>query len=205
MTLYFLLALVGLLALGFATGNGAVTAASGGIVGTDGNGDTTVQAANTSGVAGPNSDSSLTGSPITQDPSTWPGAQQGYSNGNVWNICAAVALAEGYNQGPGAAPFDLNNPGDLSPGDENGQAVQGPPQSHGGSSIIFFETADGGWVALYDKFFRIVTGNSTVYPKTATWETVAKTYAGNSSAWVNNVTSYLGVSADSTPAQYAQT
>jgi hypothetical protein len=206
MTAFFLIILVALAAIGFAVGNGTAGAAqASGIAGLFPGLVTNTGAVNLTGVSGPNSDSSLTGSPITNDPSTWPGAMNGYSNGNIWNVCAAVALAEGYNQGPGAAPYDLNNPGDLSPGDESGQATAGPPQSHGGSSIIFFETAEGGFVALYDKFLRIVTSNSTVYPVTATWAQVAATYAGNSSAWLNNVTSYLGVDPSSTPAQYAQT
>jgi hypothetical protein len=150
-----------------------------------------------------NSDGSLTGSPITNDPSTYPGAQPAYPLGAVWDIVTAVALAEGFNQGNGTAPYDLNNPGDLSPGDEQGQATAGPPQAHGGSNIIFFATVEGGFIALYQKFFNIVTGNSTVYPKTLTWTQVAQKYAGNSAAWVANVTNYLGVAPSSTPAQYA--
>jgi hypothetical protein len=151
--------------------------------------------ANDTGVQVYNSDSSLTGSPITNDPTTWPGDDK------LWNICAAVALAEGYNLGEGTAPYDLNNPGDLSPGDEDGQRVNGS-QFHGGSSIIVFDTAEGGWTALYSKFSRIVNGQSTVYPKSWSWSQVAAKYAGNSTAWLNNVTSYLGVDPTSTPAQY---
>jgi hypothetical protein len=152
---------------------------------------------------GYNSDGSLTGTPITNDVNTWPGPQAAYPNAAVWDICTAVALAEGYNGGPGVAPYDLNNPGDLSPGDEAGQAVAGPPENHDGSDIINFATVEGGFVALYVKFFNIVTGNSKVYPKTYTWTQVAAKYAGDSSNWVKNVTNYLGVDPASTPAQYA--
>jgi hypothetical protein len=165
--------------------------------------DTSTTTPSNLGGTGYNSDGSLTGSAITNDPTTWPGAQAAYPNAAVWDICTAVALAEGYNGGPGVAPYDLNNPGDLSPGDEAGQAVAGPPQSHGGSSIIDFATVEGGFVALYVKFFNIITGNSRVYPKTATWAQVAQTYAGDSANWVKNVTNYLGVDPASTPAQYA--
>jgi hypothetical protein len=208
----FGLIVLGLLALGYATGSSTATAAAGSpaMGPDDDSGEIDVSAGSpdaaqaTSGT-GYNSDSSLTGAPITNDPSTWPGVSLGYANGNVWNICAAVALAEGYNGGPGVAPYDLNDPGDLSPGDEAGQATAGAPQAHGGSEIIFFATAEGGWIALYHKFLNIVTGNSTVYPKTLTWAQVAKIYAGNSAAWLNNVTSYLGVDSTSTPAQYAGT
>jgi hypothetical protein len=153
-------------------------------------------------VPGGNSDGSLTGSSITNDSSTWPGASNQYPNGSVWDICTAVALAEGYNGGPGVAPYDLNNPGDLSPGDEAGQATAGKPEVHDGSSIIHFALAEGGFIALYTKFFNIVSGNSKVYPKTFTWAQVAQKYAGNSAAWLTNVTNYLGVDPASTPATY---
>ena len=151
------------------------------------------------------SDGSLTGSPITNDPATYPGASSLYPNAQIWNICTAVAIAEGFNAGSGTAPYDLNNPGDLSPGDEAGQATGGPPQSHGGSSIINFYSVENGFIALYTKFSNMVNGLSSVYPKTWTWAQVAEKYAGNSAAWLNNVTMYLGVEATSTPAQYAGT
>jgi hypothetical protein len=143
------------------------------------------------------SDGSLTGATITGDPSTWPGDDP------IWNICCAVAIAEGYNVS-GSVPFDLNNPGDLSPGDEDGQSTCGGAQSHGGSQVIVFCTAEGGWTALYNKFNNIVNGNSSVYPVSWTWTQVAQKYAGNWQAWLNNVTSYLGVDPTSTPAQYVQ-
>jgi hypothetical protein len=90
----------------------------------------------------------------------------------------------------------------LSPGDENGQAVAGPPQVHDGSSIISFKTCEGGFVALYTKFARILSGRSSVYPITWTWQQVAQKYAGNWQNWLNNVTSYLGVDQNSRPADY---
>jgi hypothetical protein len=151
---------------------------------------------NDSGVNVYSSDMSVTGAVITNDQSTWPGGDP------VWNICAAVALAEGYNLGAGCAPYDLNNPGDLSPGDESGQRTCGGPQTHDGSSIIMFCTSEGGWTALYNKFQNIINGNSSVYLSTWTWTQIAQKYAGNWQPWVNNVTSYLGVDPSSTPAQY---
>ena len=193
MTVIFILILVGLATLGIAIGNPVasnVAASSTGTVETNAN-------------PGHYSNGSLTGSEITNDPSTWPGVQSGFSNGSIWDIVTAVALAEGYNQGSGVAPYDLNNPGDLSPGDEQGQAVAGPPENHDGSEIIDFSTAEGGFIALYIKFFNIASGNSKVYPKTLTWTQVAAIYAGDSGNWVKNVTNYLGVNPSSTPAQYA--
>jgi hypothetical protein len=194
MTIMFL-AVIGLLvAYGYATGSSmAASSASSSTQLSDDDDDTNgVTAATTMHV----SDGSLTGSQITNDTTTWPGSDK------LWNVCAAVALAEGYNLGPGTAPYDLNNPGDLSPGDEGGLATCGAPQEHGGSAIIVFCTAENGWNALYYKFNNIVQGRSTTYPMTWTWTQVANEYAGNSSAWLNNVTSYLGVDATSTPAQY---
>ena len=153
-------------------------------------------------LSGHQSDGSLTGNEITSDPSTWPGPTGIWNNGRLWDVCTAVALAEGFNAGVGAAPYDLNNPGDLSPGDEAGQATSGPAQPHGGSNVIAFATAEGGFVALYTKFNNIVTGASRVYPKTWTWTQVANEYAGDSAAWLANVTNYLGVDPSTTPASY---
>lgn len=157
---------------------------------------------NSTGVYNYASDGSLTGAPITNDQSTYPGASSSYPSAGVWNICTAVALAEGYNQGKGAAPYDLNNPGDLSPGDEARQQTCGGAQFHGGSNIILFCTAEAGFVALYTKFFDIVSGNSSIYPASLTWTQVAQKYAGAYVAWLSNVTTYLGVDPNSTPAQY---
>jgi hypothetical protein len=160
-----------------------------------------VKPVSSSGVAasttfGYKSDGSLTGAPITNNPATWPGAD------NYDAICTAIALAEGYNQGAGVAPYDLNNPGDLSPGDENGQSTCGNAQYHGGSNVIFFCTVEAGWTALRNKFVNIVSGDSDVYAVTDTWAVVASKYAGNSAAWLANVTNYLGVGTDTTPADY---
>jgi hypothetical protein len=191
-----------LLASGYAIGSNNANATAATVTGpTDDNDNTTTEP--TPSGSGYNSDASLTGSPITNDPSTWPGLQAAYPNASVWDICTAVALAEGYNDGPGVAPYDLNNPGDLSPGDEAGQAVAGPPENHDGSEIIDFATVEAGFIALYVKFFNIASGNSRVYPKTATWAQVAAIYAGDSANWLKNVTNYLGVDPSSTPAQYA--
>jgi hypothetical protein len=200
--IWVFLALLGILAAsGYAVGS-ATNSSAGATPNTDTESDTSQEGSGPVS-SGYNSDQSLTGSAITSDQNTWPGASPAYSNAAVWDIVTAVALAEGYNGGVGVAPYDLNNPGDLSPGDEQGQAVAGPPQNHDGSEIIDFATAEGGFIALYVKFFNIVSGNSRVYPKTATWSQVASVYAGDSENWLKNVTNYLGVAPSSTPAQYA--
>jgi hypothetical protein len=133
---------------------------------------------------------------ITQDPATWPAGDR------IWDICRAVALAEGYNRGPGAAPFDLNNPGDLSPGDEGGFPTAGAPHPHGGSYVIHFATANDGWQALYYKFRNIASGASTVYSPGWSWAQIAALYAGDAASWLRNVTTALGVDPASSLASY---
>jgi hypothetical protein len=195
MSAFFIIVIALILFVGYATGSDALTSVVSSL--SNETGDTSPQnTRNDTGVSLYQSDGSLTGSVITSDPTTWPGSDK------VWNICTAIALAEGYNLGVGCAPYDLNNPGDLSPGDEDGQPTCGGAQQHGGSAVIVFCTAEGGWSALYAKFTNIVNGRSSVYSSSLTWTQVAQKYAGNWQAWVNNVTSYLGVDPSSTPAQY---
>jgi hypothetical protein len=138
-----------------------------------------------------NSDGSLTGAPITQDRSTWP------SGDKIWDMAQAIAIAEGYNEGAGVVPFDLNNPGDLSDG-----AGQFGSQPHSGSNVTTFPSAETGWQWLYNKLQNIVTGQSSVYPASLNWQGVAQKWAGNSAVWASNVTSQLGVDSNSTPADY---
>lgn len=127
---------------------------------------------------------------ITNSQSTWP------SGDLVWTVCQAIALAEGANIA-GSVPDRLNNPGDLSRGDEQGQAVTGYVTLPDGEVAIQFAAKDGGWAALYNKIANIVAGRSSVYTPDMTWSQIGAKYAGNSVAWVSNVTSALGVSPDS--------
>lgn len=143
------------------------------------------------GVGMHKSDGSLTGSEITADSNSWPGSDR------IWEICSAIATAEGFNGGPGVVPFDLNNPGDLS----DGRGEFGS-QHHSGSDVTTFPTAELGWQWLYNKIQNIVTGGSSVYPQTLSWSGVAQKWAGDSAAWLHNVTGYLGVDPNSTPADY---
>lgn len=128
---------------------------------------------------------------IGTGPNGWPGDE----SDPVWRVCHAIATAEGYGQ-PNVAPTNLNNPGDLSPGDENGQATIGDPEQHDGSFIIHFASAMGGWTALYIKINRIKANASKIYSPDMTWQQFANEYAGDSVDWVNNVTSYLGTTTD---------
>lgn len=128
---------------------------------------------------------------ISSDPSTWP------SGSVIWNICRAIAFAEGANVS-GSVPDRLNNPGDIS----DGGSIY-PQEYHSGSSVTVFPDKATGWQWLYDKIENAITGNSNVYKPTMTWRQISQLWAGNSTAWLNNVTSFLGVSPDSTLQDYA--
>lgn len=127
---------------------------------------------------------------ITSNPATWPVGDK------VWDVCRAIALAEGANIA-GDAPDRYNNPGDLSKGDEHGQPVIGYVNLPDGEMEINFASKEAGWQALYHKISNIAAGVSSTYSPSMTWRQIAAKYAGNSSAWVNNVTNALGVSPDS--------
>lgn len=129
---------------------------------------------------------------ITPDPATWPRGDR------LWDICRAIAHAEGYDRGPGTAPWDLNNPGDLSPGDEHGYGTAGPAEFHGGSYIIHFATPADGWNALRLKFFNAANGYSNVYLPDMTWAQIAAKYAGDAANWGRNVAANLGVDLETT-------
>src|SRR6266403_1907032 len=63
---------------------------------------------------------------ITFDPATWP------SGDRVWNVCRAIAHAEGADV-EGSNPDRLNNPGDISDG-----ALTYGFEFHSGSSLTTF-------------------------------------------------------------------
>jgi len=127
---------------------------------------------------------------ITNNPASWPGGDK------VWDVCRAIAIAEGANV-LGSVADRLNNPGDLSRGDEHGQPVIGYVTLPDGEVAIQFASKEAGWQALYLKISNIVTGRSSTYSPDMSWRQIAAKYAGNSSAWVNNVANALGVSPDS--------
>ena len=128
---------------------------------------------------------------ITEDPATWPAGDR------LWDVCRAVARAEGYDQA-GSAPYRLNTPGDLSPGDEGGYAVAGPAEFHGGSYVIHFASAADGWNALRHKFNNIASGHSSVYGSDWSIEQIAATYAGDAVSWGRNVAAFLNVDVTAT-------
>lgn len=110
-------------------------------------------------------------------------------------------MAEGANVG-GSAPDRNNNPGDLSQGDEHGQAVAGYETLPDGEIEIQFATKTGGWQALYTKINNIRLGISLTYSPTMTWTEIGSHYAGDSADWVANVTAELGVDPSSSFGSY---
>ena len=132
---------------------------------------------------------------ITSDQSTWPGGDL------VWNVCRAIALAEGANVG-GSAPDRFNNPGSLSKGDEHGQPVAGYTTLPDGEVLIVFASKEAGWNALHTKISNMVSGTSSSYAPQMSWRQIAQRYAGNADAWLSNVTAALGVGPDDIFANY---
>jgi len=132
---------------------------------------------------------------ITNSTSTWP------SGDRIWDVCRAIALAEGANVS-GSAPDRLNNPGDLSKGDEAAMGVSGYVTLPDGEIAIHFSTKEDGWQALYSKIMNIASGRSSVYSPQWSWRQIAQKYAGDSSAWAANVARVLGTSPDARFADY---
>jgi len=122
---------------------------------------------------------------ITTDPNTWP------SGDAIWDICQAIAMAEGYNTN--GAAFKLNNPGDIS----DGGSIYGS-EHHDGSNITHFPDAATGWNWLYNKIKNHITGNSKVFPASWTITQFAQKYAANWQNWKRNVGNSLRVDPDST-------
>jgi hypothetical protein len=128
---------------------------------------------------------------ITNDPATWP------SGDRVWNVCRAIAVAEGANVA-GSNPDRLNNPGDIS----DGSATYGF-EAHSGSAVTKFPDKQTGWQWLYNKINNaFVLGQSAVYSPDMTWTGFAQKYAGDWQDWVTNVTGPLNVSPDDRVGDY---
>lgn len=98
----------------------------------------------------------------------------------VRRFANAIAFAEGF-QVPGSRPARNNNPGDIS---ANGQ-------------VLFFQTLDDGWNALFNQVQLMFSGGSgTRYRPTMTITEVAQVYAKDWENWSKNVARFLGVSPD---------
>lgn len=132
---------------------------------------------------------------ITNDPSTWP------SGDPIWSIAQAIAQAEGYNVTT-ALPFRLNNPGDLTKGDEWGQPVIGYVTNPSGANLINFASPEAGWNALHAKLSNIANGTSRVYSPSMSWQQIGAIWAAGATIWGTNVASILGVDPTDTFADY---
>jgi len=121
-------------------------------------------------------------------------------NDKVAQLAHAIATAEGFFK-PGTIPATYHNPGDLGPKDCPGY----PSAAHSGSNVAILPDDATGWNFLAQKCMRILTGASSVNAGkglNATFTDVAQKYAGDWQNWLNNVTDELGVSADTTLADW---
>ena len=166
----------------------ASTLVSGLAGGAGGSGSAPLPFGSTDNVSAPTG--SLGANMITHDPATWP------TGDVIWNICCAIASAEGANI-EGSVPDRLNNPGDISDG---AQTYGFEP--HSGSNVTRFPDKAVGWQWLYNKVQNIQQGGSTVYSPSMTWTQIAQKWAGNWQSWVANVSGFLGVSPDSRFSDY---
>lgn len=109
----------------------------------------------------------------TIPPIVWPDV--------VKRFASAIAYAEGFGK-PGTIPTVRNNPGDLT------DSTTG--------AIISYDTPDDGWSALYHQVYLMFYGGSAHYNASMSILQIGQIYAADWVNWVNNVSSYLGVSAD---------
>lgn len=124
--------------------------------------------------------------------SDWP------SGDKIWDICQAIAKAEGFGL-PGAAPTRNHNPGDIS----DGANTYGFDSAVSDSKVTSFPDDTTGWQWLYNKVSNIVNGKSTVYGQDWSIEQIAQTWAGDSENWASNVASALGVDSSTSFSDYA--
>jgi hypothetical protein len=96
----------------------------------------------------------------------------------------AIAFAEGFGK-PGVIPTLRNNPGDLT-----------DPST---GAIRTYPTVRDGWQGLYRQIEMMLSGESLYYSADMSIAEIGAIYtATEQSAWVTNVSAYLGVSPDTT-------
>jgi len=101
----------------------------------------------------------------------------------IKTFAQAIARAEGFGNA-GAIPTRAHNPGDLK--------IPNKP-TLAGTSITEFSGDDEGWSALYKQLWLILTGSSGVYDLDMSIADMARLWtATQSSAWAQNVASYVG-------------
>lgn len=130
---------------------------------------------------------------ITNDPGTWP------SSDIIWMVCCAIASAEGADQAGSFADRN-NNPGNISDGHPPYSATTNVVD---GEQATVFPDKGTGWQWLYNKVQNIQRGNSTVYPRNATWIQLGHIWATKENDnWGHNVAAFLGVSPNSKFSDY---
>jgi hypothetical protein len=113
----------------------------------------------------------------------------------VLQLAKAISVAEG-------SPPEWNNPGDLTGTDAGSFATNGTGNLEG---VWRFCNAVDGWMALWVKVDRMLSGKSRVYPLHFTLEDVGRIYSGGDPNWARNVAAYMRVPITITLAQLAQT
>ncbi len=117
------------------------------------------------------------------DRSTWP------SGDKIWNICQAIAVAEGYGP-PNHKATITRNPGDMGLGNIGyGTANESDPNN----KITVFPTHEAGWQALYSQVSKMVYGGSHIYNAGMTFAQIAQKWALSWQGWLVNMTNDLGV------------
>lgn len=115
---------------------------------------------------------------------------------DLLDVAQAIGHAEGYYS-PGSRSQRNNNPGDLTIGDEHGQAVSG----YDGPFIIF-SSVDAGFQALTIKLQNILNGRSSHYSPGMSWQQIGMVWADGDSNWGTNVAAALGVSPNDSLGNY---
>ncbi len=111
------------------------------------------------------------------------GEASSYWPDSVLRLAKAISVAEGSNP-------EWNNPGDLTGADAGSFLTCGVANSEG---VLKFVNAEDGWMALYAKVNRMLSGKSKVYPLDMSLERVGLLYSGGDPNWAVNVSRELAV------------
>lgn len=104
----------------------------------------------------------------------------------VVRLAKAISVAEGSNPA-------WCNPGDMTYA--HGHPTKGTVNADG---VLWFESIDDGWDALYHEVSLMLNGRSHVYKLTDTLIEVGFKYSNGDRDWALNVANYLGVAENTT-------
>lgn len=131
---------------------------------------------------------------LTLVPTLWGQSKQE----RIENLADAISRAEGFKV-HGSIPQRYRNPGDL----KSPRGVKLPGQvgiGRGGHTI--FKTNRDGWNALMNQLEMVMDDRSRVYTPDMTFNQIGRRYAKNWRLWSRNVTRILGVTGNTTLADY---